>query len=229
MRIAIMQPYFLPYIGYFQLMNAVDIFVFYDDVTFIKQGWINRNRILLHGKDFLFTLELKGASSFKKINTIEVGNKRSKLLKTFRIAYKKAPFFNNIEPLLCSIFESTQCNLSQYIIDSHKLITNYLEINTKFLTSSETEKNNLLKGKDKVLELCANLGANSYINSSGGRGLYSKVDFAKANIKLSFLRSQNIGYKQFTNDFIPGLSIIDVMMFNSVETIREMLNWYELV
>jgi len=224
-----MQPYFLPYIGYFQLMNAVDIFVFYDDVTFIKQGWINRNRILLHGKDFLFTLELKGASSFKKINTIEVGNKRSKLLKTFRIAYKKAPFFNNIEPLLCSIFESTQCNLSQYIIDSHKLITNYLEINTKFLTSSETEKNNLLKGKDKVLELCANLGANSYINSSGGRGLYSKVDFAKANIKLSFLRSQNIGYKQFTNDFIPGLSIIDVMMFNSVETIREMLNWYELV
>lgn len=224
-----MQPYFLPYIGYFQLMNAVDIFVFYDDVTYIKQGWINRNRILLHDKDFLFTLELIGARSFKGINSIQVGNNRYKLLKTFRTAYKKAPYFKNIEPLLNSIFESTQRNLSQYIIDSHKLISNYLGINTKFLTSSETEKNNLLKGQDKVLELCAKLGANSYINSSGGRDLYSKVDFAKANIKLSFLRSQNIGYKQFTNDFIPGLSIIDIMMFNSVEIIREMLNWYELV
>ena len=224
-----MQPYFLPYIGYFQLMKAADTFVFYDDVTFIKQGWINRNRILLNGKDFLFTLEMKGASSFKNINTIEVGSNRNKLIKTFVQAYKKAPYFKDVEPLLFDIFDSTQSNLSKFIIETHLLITSYLRMSTKFLISSQIEKNNKLKGQDKVLEICQQLGADIYINGIGGKDLYSKADFNQAGIKLTFLQPQKTEYKQFNEIVIPWLSIIDVMMFNSFEEIHKMLNNFKLV
>lgn len=229
MKLAIMQPYFLPYIGYFQLMKAADTFVFYDDVTYIKQGWINRNRILLNEKEFLFTLELKGASSFKEINTIEVGNNRKKLLKTITQAYKRAPFFLEVEPLIISIFESTQNNLSQYIIDTHILITNHLGINAKFLISSKIEKNNELKGQDKVIEICSKLGASNYINALGGKELYSKNDFANNGIELSFIQTKNIEYKQYSSDFIPWLSIIDVLMFSSTESIQNSLTNYKLI
>jgi len=229
MKLAIMQPYFLPYIGYFQLINAVDKFVIYDDVTYIKQGWICRNRILLNETDFLFTLEMKGASSFKEIKTIEVGNNRYKLLKTFIHAYKKAPFFKDVEPLLYSVFESSQNNLSQYIIDTHSMVNDYLGIKTKFLISSSINKNNELKGQDKVIEICNKLGTKTYINSIGGKELYSKSDFINVGMELFFLKSKITEYKQFSNNFIPWLSIIDVMMFNSKEKIKEMLNQYELL
>lgn len=229
MKMAIMQPYFLPYIGYFQLMKAVDVFVFYDDVTFIKQGWINRNKILLDGKDFLFNLEMKGASSFKEINKIEVGNNRHKLLKTFSHAYKKAPYFSNVEPILSSIFESTETNLAKFIIDSNQLISKYLKINTKYLISSEIEKNNELKGQDKVIEICKLLGASNYINAIGGQKLYSKFDFTNNKIELSFLQTENIEYKQYNYDFVPWLSIIDILMFNSSERIQVYLESYNLL
>jgi hypothetical protein len=229
MKVAIMQPYFLPYLGYFQLIKAVDTFVFYDDVTFIKQGWINRNRILLNNKDFLFNLEMKGASSFKNINTIEIGNNRNKLLKTFIQAYKKAPYFKDIESILVSIFETTQSNLSLYVINTIQLIANYFGLNTEFLISSEIEKNNGLKGQDKVIEICRILDANIYINSIGGRELYSKDDFTRNGIELSFIQTKRIEYKQYSIEFIPWLSIIDIMMFNSLEEINMMLDEYELI
>lgn len=229
MKLAIMQPYLLPYIGYFQLIKSVDSFVFYDDVTYIKQGWINRNRILLDGKEFLFTLELKGASSFKAINTIEVGNNQKKLLKTFQHAYKNAPQFKNIEPLLFSIFNSTQQNLAQYIINTQKLIASFLSIKTEFLISSEIDKNNALKGQEKVIEICWKIGASTYINSYGGIDLYSKNDFMKAGISLSFLQPRKIEYFQFQNEFVPGLSIIDILMFNTISQIQEMLDNYDLL
>ncbi len=229
MRLAIMQPYFLPYIGYFQLMRAVDTFVFYDDVTFIKQGWINRNRILLNDTEFLFSLELRGASSFKNINTIEVGNNREKLFKTLFQSYKKAPFFKEVEPLLLLIFKSEVTNLSQYIIDANKLIASHLEIKTNFLISSKIDKNNELNGQDKVIEICRKLGYDKYTNVIGGKKLYSKDDFLNNGIELSFIRSNYIEYNQYNNIFIPWLSIIDVLMFNSVSEINLMLNNYELI
>jgi hypothetical protein len=229
MKIGIMQPYFLPYIGYYQLMKSVDTFVFYDDVAYIKQGWINRNRILLDSHDYLFILELKGASPNKKINAIEIGNNRMKLLMTFKHAYRKAPFFKDVEPLLHSIFESKQSNLSQYIIDANKFITSYLGIDTKILISSEIDKNNELKRQDKIFEICNKLGATTYINAVGGRELYSKTDFAQAGIELYFIDSKLIKYKQFNNNFISSLSIIDVMMFNSIDIIQAMLNSFILL
>jgi len=229
MKLAIMQPYFLPYIGYFQLNKAVDAFVFYDDVTYIKQGWINRNRILLNGNDYLFTLELKGASSYKKINKIEVGHNRRKLFKTFEQAYRNAPNYKHAEPLLYSIFNSNQNNLSHFIVETHKLIMGYLEVKANFLISSEINKNNFLKGQDKVIEICRLLGATTYINSIGGQDLYSKPDFSNAGITLSFLRPRKSEYRQFSNEFIPWLSIIDIIMFNSVKEIQSMLDNYDLI
>lgn len=224
-----MQPYFLPYIGYYQLINAVDIFVYYDDVNFIKQSWINRNKILLNGSEYLFTLELKGASSFKRIMDIKVGNNRRKLLKTICHAYKNAPNFKNLELLLYKIFTSPEENLSKYIIQTQQYIIDFLGIKTKFIISSELEKDNLLKGQKKVIEICKNLGAVVYINSIGGQDLYSSEDFKNSGIILKFLRPIQTAYKQFNNDNLPWLSIIDVMMFNRVEHIRKMLGIYDLV
>lgn len=229
MKVAIMQPYFLPYIGYYQLIKAVDIFVYYDDVNFIKQSWINRNKILLNGSEYLFTLELKAASSFKKIMEIEVGNNRKKLLKTICHAYKNAPNFKNLEPLLNAIFTSTEKNLAQYIIQTQQHIIDLLGIRNKFVLSSEIEKDNLLKGQKKVIEICKKLDAGVYINSIGGQNLYSAEDFKDSGIILKFLKPIQTAYKQFNNGNLPWLSIIDVMMFNKVEHIRRMLDRYDLI
>lgn len=219
MRLGIMQPYFLPYLGYFQLMTSTDRFVYYDDVAYIKQGWINRNNMLLNGQSHLFTLELKGASSFKKINDIEVGGNRMKLLKTFQQAYIKYPYFKDVEPLLVRIFECKLTNLFNYILETHLDIFHYLSIDVNYLVSSAINKDDNLKGKDKVIDICKNLGATSYVNAIGGQHLYSKDDFRKENIELYFLKSGNI----------PRLSIIDVMMNYPPEYIRNMLNDYELI
>lgn len=219
MRIAIMQPYFLPYLGYFQLMNAVDTFVYYDDVTFIKQGWINRNNILLNGQKFRFTLELKGASSYKKINEIEVGRNRDKLYKTFVQAYSKAPYFKDFDWLLYNIFHSGENNLFQYILRTHSLIFEYLEVNVNYFISSEIKKDCLLKGKDKVLNICKRLNATTYINAIGGKELYSKDEFMNNGVNLLFLHP---------SDELPKRSIIDVLMNYSKEEVKIMLKNYTL-
>ena len=229
MKLAIMQPYFLPYIGYFQLMRAADLFVYYDDVTFIKQSWINRNRIILNGREFLFTLELHGASSFRNINMVSVGRNRPRLLKTFLQAYMDAPYYNEIKPILLSIMSSTETSLPEYIIETHQNILNYLGVEVKCIKSSSIEKESSLKGQDKVIEICRKLGAREYINSPGGKELYSKQDFTDNGIVLSFLQPLETRYKQFGNDFIPWLSIIDVLMFNSASEIRLMLDNYRLI
>jgi hypothetical protein len=229
MKLAIMQPYFLPYIGYFQLIRSVDTFVFYDDVNYIKQGWINRNRILLNGSSFIFTLELLKAGSFKKINQIEIGGNREKILKTFHQAYNNAPFYNDVEPLISEIFYSEQKKLSDYIIFSTKLISEYLDLRTNYLISSEIEKDNDLKGQSRVIEICKRLNANRYINAIGGIDLYSGEEFTGNGLELSFLKSHEIHYSQYGNVFIPWLSIIDVLMFNSPETVNIMLDEYELI
>jgi hypothetical protein len=224
-----MQPYFLPYIGYFQLIVAVDVFVLYDDVTWIKQGWINRNRILINGEDHLFSLEVEGASSFKPINTINLGKNRMKLLKTFDLAYKKAPFYNHVMPLLSSIFNLQEQNLSNFIFHSIQTISNYLEINTKLLVSSQIKKSINLKGHDRIIDICKRLNANTYINATGGKSLYSKDIFSSEGIDLKFLETIFTRYNQNSCDFIPGLSIVDVLMFNSQQEVKEMLHQFKLV
>jgi hypothetical protein len=230
MKLGIMQPYFFPYIGYFQLINAVDKYVIYDDVNWINRGWINRNRLLLNGKDFMFNIIVLGASQNKLINEITVEANQSKLLKTIETAYKKAPFYVTVFPLIKSIIDFENKNLARYLGDSLIQIANYLDMTTEFIYSSDIKgKKSSLKGQDKILDICKVLGATEYSNAIGGQELYDKVEFEQNGIKLSFLKTHPIEYKQFKNEFVPNLSILDVLMFNSVEEIKGMMRMYELV
>jgi len=231
MKIGIMQPYLFPYIGYYQLINAVDTFVIYDDVNYIKQGWINRNRILVNGIENMFSIPLKGGpSQSKKINEMEFADQnRSKLLKTIEQAYKKAPYFSEAYPLITNILTYEESNLAKFICNSINMVIEHLEINTRILVSSEIKKNNSLKGADRGIDICKQLKATIYINAIGGQELYTKENFAENGLILNFIESKPIVYHQFKNQFIPWLSIIDVMMFNSLEKIKEMLNNYKFI
>jgi len=230
MKLAVMQPYFFPYIGYFQLIRAVDKFVFYDDVNFIKKGWINRNRILLNNQAAYITVQLKGASHFKQINCVEFTDNRGKLKKTIEQAYKKAPHFNSVWPVINDCLDLKTNFISELAIHSVVQVSNYLNLNTLFETSSihyPGTKN--LKRAERLKEICRNNNASQYINPIGGTELYGKDDFTPIGVDLYFIKSKDTRYAQYLNEFVPGLSIIDVMMFNSVVAIKSLLNNYELI
>jgi len=232
MKIAIMQPYLFPYIGYFQLINAVDKFIILDDVNYINRGWINRNRILINGKAHLFTLPLRKASQNKLINQIHVyfhNDWINKFLKTLEFAYKKAPYFRDVfSAILESLNEQESDILSKYILNTIRVIMHYLGLTTYIKTTSTVYQNNHLKSQSRLIDICIREGAKEYLNPIGGLKLYDKETFKKNNITLFFLKSKDIVYRQYDNEFVPNLSIIDVMMFNSVEEIKLMLNQYEL-
>ena len=234
MRLAIMQPYIFPYLGYFQLINSVDKFIFYDDVTYIKGGWINRNNILLNGQKYLFTIPLKKISSYKKINEIEVSELPigwdNKLINTFIQAYSKAPYFNSVFPLI----ENTLRDCGNLLISdltkkSILSVLEYLNIEKNIEKSSGIYNNLDLKSQDRILDICKKEKAKVYINPSGGIDLYEKAVFKNNGLELFFINSSVNSYKQFNcNKFVDSLSIIDVLMFNSKIDILKMLKIYEL-
>jgi hypothetical protein len=229
MRVAVMQPYFFPYIGYWQLVNDVDSFVIYDDVNFIKKGFINRNNILQNQRSHLFTLELIGASQNKKINEIKIGGNSNKLLRTIKQNYSKAPFYKDVFPLLEEILVNKEKDLSRFIGFSLIGVSRYLDINTNFLYSSDLHNDKSLKAQERIIEISKILNATDYINAIGGIELYDKEVFSQNDINLSFLKSTEIPYKQFNNEFIPNLSIIDILLFNSKDKIKNMLNQFQLI
>lgn len=232
MKIGIMQPYFFPYIGYWQLINAVDKYVIYDDVNFRKSSWINRNRILINGEARFINLKMKKASQNKLVNEIEIINDNSyneKLLKTIEICYKKAPYFNRVFPIIEEIINYPETNLAKSLEYSIRRICEYLSINTEIIVSSKIDKNNNSKAEDKIIEICRILDGNEYYNAIGGRSLYSYEKFLDNRIELKFLNTDLIEYKQFNNEFINNLSIIDVMMFNPREDIKNKLLSFKLL
>lgn len=227
-----MQPYVFPYIGYFQLINSVNKFVVYDDVNFIKQGWINRNRILVGGKEFLFTVPLKNPSSFELIRNTHVSEDtkwRRRLVMTIEQTYTKAPFFSDTITVIKKVFQSQTEFISQLALISILETCSYLDINTEFVLSSDTYDNSILNGQERIINICRKENATQYFNPIGGIDLYSKDEFKRNNIDIFFLRSHRIKYNQFDNAFVPGLSIIDVMMFNSKAVIKTLLKEYDLV
>lgn len=229
MKTGIMQPYLFPYFGYFQLIHAVDVFVLADDLNFIKNGYINKNSILSDGKPYKISLQLFGASQNKLINEIRVGENGSKLSRSIESRYRKAPYFHDIYPVLERILLNQEINLARFIGSSLAEISNYLGITTEYIYSSDVEKDNSLRFDARIFDICKILQADHYINPIGGQKIYDKNKFSEQGIKLSFIDMKPIEYKQFDNPFVPNLSIIDVMMFNSIETINEMLGHYELV
>ncbi|RFC42446.1 MAG: WbqC-like protein family protein [Verrucomicrobia bacterium] len=232
MKLAIMQPYILPYIGYFQLISSVDFFLACDNMQYTRKGWINRNRILQNGKDILFSLPLKHASQTANISEREITSdfNRERFLKQFSNAYKKCVFFEQTLPLLERILGHQDLNLFNFNLNSIKTVCDYLGIQTKIGRTSDIPINPLLKKEERVIALCQSLNADTYINSIGGRELYSKDRFKNNGISLAFLESSPLEYKQFHPHFIPWLSIVDILMFNPIERVREMVSSnYELV
>ncbi len=228
-KIAIMQPYLFPYIGYWQLVNAVDFFVLLDDVNYINKGFINRNYLLLKNQKFKFTLELKGVSQNKIIKNINIGCNSEKIRKTIFHAYKKSPNFNKVYNLVNETLKySDNSNLADTLFNSIEQIINYLGIRTKLLRSSNIEINENLRGQEKIIRICKSLNCSYYFNNFSGSKLYDPFTFSKYGIKLEFLKAKVMRYKQFNNDFIPNLSIIDVLMFNNLEKIEQMLLNYEI-
>ncbi len=228
MKLAIMQPYFFPYIGYFQLINAVDEFIIYDNLQYTKKGWINRNRILVNGKAKYITLPLKKDSDFLDIRKRYVANTYvediKKLTNRIREAYRKAPHFEEVISLFTTCFTVPEKNLFWHLLQSLIRIAQFLDITTPVFPASSINIDHNLKAEEKVIKICQARNASEYINPSGGTGLYARSNFEARGIDLHFMKKTDITYKQFDNKFIPNLSIIDVLMFNPKEKVKEYLN-----
>lgn len=232
MKVAIMQPYFFPYLGYFQLINSVELFIVYDNIKYTKKGWVNRNRFLQNGKDVFFVLPLKGDSDFLYVRERELAAdfKRNKFLNKIKSAYQHAPYFKKVFPLIELIISYEEVNLFLFLHNSIVKTCEYIGIETEIRVSSQIAIDHGLKGQDKVLALCEAVGANVYVNAIGGMELYLRENFLSRGIELKFIKSMPFEYKQFGNEFVPWLSIVDVMMFNSIEAIERCLNSnYELI
>jgi hypothetical protein len=231
-KIGIMQPYFFPYIGYYQLISFVDKFVIYDDVNFINRGWINRNNLLINKRALLISIALKDSSQNKLIRDISIAddrNWRAKFLKTIEQAYKKAEHFNETFCILERVINEHVENISQLAYNSLRCVIDYLGLPSEIIRTSAIYNNSNLKAQERILDICKQENADHYINPIGGKEIYSKELFERTGVKLNFIKAKSVVYKQFDNEFIPNLSMIDVLMFNSKDEIKEMLNLYELV
>ena len=226
MKLAIMQPYFLPYIGYFQLIAAVDTFIIYDNVKYTKKGWINRNRLLLNGRDAMFSLPLKKDSDYFDIDKRELANEfnPNKLLNQIIGAYRHAPQFKETLPLIEKIIQIPEKNHFKFLYNSILQTCNYLDISTKIVASSSIPIDHSLQAQDKVLAICKSLNAKTYINAIGGIDLYKKEEFINFGVELKFIQSTLLEYTQFNNVFVPWLSIIDIMMFNPLPVVQKMIS-----
>lgn len=231
-KVAIMQPYVFPYIGYFQLIHAADIFVFYDDVNFIKKGWINRNQIILNQQAYKFTIPLVGASQNKLINEIPVlweSKFDQKLIQQLELGYKTAPYLSDVLGLVQEVFSDKSSNISELAQKSVRLTCQYLGLEKKFYVSSELGVSKDMGRADRLIEITKHFGTEQYINAINGRDLYSKVDFKQMGVDLAFVSPILNKYKQGNLiDFIPSLSILDVLMWNEKSEISEMLKSYEI-
>jgi hypothetical protein len=226
MKLGIMQPYFLPYIGYFQLIAAVDQFIIYDNIKYTKKGWINRNRFLQNGKDATFSLSLKKDSDFLNVCERQLSEdfNRNKLISRFKDAYTKAPYFSETFKLLEKIVGYEDDNLFQYIHHSLIEICHQLEIKTEIKVSSRIPINHNLKAQYKVFALCEAMEADTYINSIGGVNIYDKSEFIARGVELQFIKAKPFRYTQFVEPFMPWLSIIDVLMFNPLDVVQDCIN-----
>ena len=233
MKIAVMQPYLFPYIGYFQLIQAVDCFIFFDDVNYIKKGWINKNNLLINNQPFKFSVPIKNVSQNKLINEVELLDFdvwKIKFLKTLEMGYKKAPFYNEVMTVLNRIFSLQFTKISELAAFSVIEISNYLHLTTKFERASDLNYlRNSSTGQEKILSICNLVNAHTYINPTNGRDLYDKKKFSEQTIELFFIALKPFSYSQFdAKNFVPFLSIIDVLMFNDVSTVTTYLKNYDL-
>ena len=232
MKIGIMQPYFFPYIGYFQLLNMVDKYVVFDTAQFSNNKWGYRNQILINGAPGYFRVKILKASQNKGFHEIKLSDDieaKKKNIYALECSYRKAPYFSEVMPMLEQFLIADYDNLAEYNVASNRLVCNYLGIKTEILLFSELDCDKALTRQFRIFDVCKVLGGNEYINSIGGTQLYDYEEFRENGIELAFLKADDIVYPQFGGEFVPNLSIIDVMMFNSVTEIQDMLNRFTLI
>lgn len=232
MKLAVMQPYFFPYLGYWQLLNVVDRFVIYDNVNFIKGGWINRNRILINGKPSYITIPLHQASPNKLIADISLQSShawQSKMIKSIENTYRKAPFFSKIYPIIKQIIGYKTDNLADFLVYQLKTMAAFLQIKTELINSSHHYKKTNLTGQDRILDICKHEGATTYINLQGGQALYNAATFRSQGIKLCFIVMQHTPYPQKSTEFVASLSLIDALMEIGPQGVAEQLNKFNLL
>lgn len=227
--VAIMQPYVFPYLGYWQLLQEADVFVVYDDVNYIKQGYISRNNILLNGQAHQFAISLEKPSPNKLINEIMIKDDFVKFRKTLEMNYKKAPNYAEAMAVLDQVFGYEDKNLARFLGNQIKVVAKHMGLNTEIVYSSDLHKDCSLKAYHKVLAIVHELGGSKYVNSIGGTALYDEKIFAENGINLGFMKMRQIEYPQFKNEFVPYLSVIDVMMFNKRSEMQELLKQYDVV
>ena len=215
MRVAIMQPYIFPYIGYFQLIKQVDNFIFLDDVNFIKKGWINRNRLLISGKVQYFSIPIKAISQNTLISQSIIHDDelwRKKLSKSVEQSYKNAPQFNKVFEIFEKVIFSNLNNIGDLAKKSISLVSDYMNLKTNFSDSSSYSNDQFLRGQERIINLCEKNNATQYWNLPGGVGLYSNDEFLRKKIDLQFIDPYLCEYRQFSSVFQPGLSVIDLLM-----------------
>jgi hypothetical protein len=230
MIVSIMQPYFFPYIGYFQLLRASDIFVLLDDVQYIKGGWINRNRILLGERPHWLTFPVEKAPLHDPINERSYQASeanRGAVLNSLDNAYRKAPRRGEVMDEMEAIMAFDDPNVAAFNRNLIEQLAKRLEIDIEITSSSDMETTPGLRGQERVIDICRRLGADTYVNSIGGTGLYQADAFAAEGIDLKFLKARPEPYPQLGGEFVPFLSIVDVMMFNAAGDTTRLLDAYD--
>ncbi len=228
-----MQPYAFPYIGYFQLIHSSDVFVFYDDVNYIKKGWINRNQILLHQEAYKFTIPLIAASQNKLIHEIPVFWESGfdlKLLQQIELSYRFAPNVVEVINIIKQIFLEKPNNISELAISSILKICDYIGLKRTFIRSSTLGISKELGRAERLIAITKSFSSNKYVNAINGQELYNKEFFKEAGVDLGFLSGQITPYSQGNSpEFVPYLSIIDILMWNSKEEILSLISSYEII
>jgi hypothetical protein len=232
MKLAIMQPYFFPYIGYFQLIAASDVFVLHDDVQYIKGGWVNRNRILFNGASRMITFPVQKDAHELPINARSYTDDkqvRKDIINLIKQAYAKAPCYQQVNTMLEELLMFEGRNVAQFNENLIRHITDFIGLSCEIILSSDIDKDNNLAGEQRVLDMCKRLEATDYFNPIGGMELYHQEIFKKKGVSLQFLEAQEERYKQSGDAWVPFLSIIDVLMFNPVAEVSRLLAGYRLV
>lgn len=232
MIVALMQPYFFPYIGYFQLMSAVDCFVFYDDAQYMKGGWVNRNRILYDGAPGWWTHPIVREDYRLPIRQRRYARSPARttaLLAKLDGAYRTAPQFAPTVAMATEYLDNDLETVSAFNQAHLEGIARRLGIDCTFVPSSQLDYDRALGAQSRVIDLCRRLGASAYLNAMGGSALYDAGEFARRGLELGFVHPEVTTYPQLDRPHVPFLSIIDVLMFNSVEQASALLGRYDVV
>ena len=236
-----MQPYFFPYLGYFQLISAVDGMLLYSHVNYIKRGWVNRNRVLARARGPVYvTVPVRDASSHRIIGDVEIDNStpwKSTMLNSIYHEYRRSPHFHQVYTFLEALLTRPYEKLDLLNIDTVRAVVSLLGINTNVSVANENhiamervlENTPSAERKtQRILELCRHEKASTYLNPVGGKLLYDKDVFRRNGVELQFLESIPTPYLQSAPGFVPHLSIIDVLFNCGVEGTRQLLDNYQL-